>query len=278
MDFVEQSEKSQLKKKDSNIDQFFPDQRLQDLLITGKNNTDAIDSKEDNYNPFMINGREVPDSMKPNVDKKGDFNYDKWQNDLQDRQLTDAKQHGIPSDNVVEEYKDPNEAKTNESKDALEQVVNDQNREKEFNKSYLDEIKNNLENDKSWIVGNAGEYIENNNVNVFVDNTESFQDPNNIAEAREWIDEKGNLHKDIAFNDSWIDKLSPDQIKADITHEVGHLKGGDEVQAWLDEAQTGYSETAKDICFRSDRQQKTYNEIKHDLISRCHYEEKDFDY
>jgi len=103
MDFVELNEKSQLKKKESNKDQFFPDQRLQDLLITGKNNTDAIDSKEDNFNPYMIDGREVPDSMKPYINKKGTFDYDKWQQDLHERQLADAKKHGVPSDNMAEE-------------------------------------------------------------------------------------------------------------------------------------------------------------------------------
>jgi hypothetical protein len=107
MDFVEQSEKSQLKKKDSNKDQFFPDQRLQDLLITVKNNTDAIDSKEDYFNPYMIDGREVPNSMKPYMDKKGTFDYDKWQQDLYQRQLADAKKHGIPPDNMVEDHEKP---------------------------------------------------------------------------------------------------------------------------------------------------------------------------
>lgn len=334
MDRPEKIEKSQIERETFNNDSITANERLEKILLPGKEGniydiddksekkTDAlfvnkneggsqletrvVDSENENFNPYLKDGREVPDSMKPYMDKKGKFDYYNWQQDLQERQLADAKKHGVPSDNMVEEYEKSQTDRTTINKgqtaderldkilksgkesvnfnindngekkgDALSEVVDNQNTKKEFTESDLDELKN----DKSWIVGNAGKYIENNNVNVFVDNTESFQDPNNIAEAREWIDEKGNLHKDIAFNDAWIDKLSPNQIKADITHEVGHLKGGDEVQAWLDEAQTGYSdEKAKKICFRSDEQQKTYNEIKHDLISRCHYEEKDFDY
>ena len=104
MDTVEQSEKSQMKKKDLIKDQIFPDQRFQDLLVTGKNEANAIDLKEDNFNPYMIDGREVPDSMKPYMDKKGTFDYNKWQQDLHERQLADAKKHGVPSDNMAEEF------------------------------------------------------------------------------------------------------------------------------------------------------------------------------
>jgi len=47
--------------------------------------------------------REVPESMKKYLDKNNTFDYDKWSNDLFERQLTDAKKHKIPSDYAAEE-------------------------------------------------------------------------------------------------------------------------------------------------------------------------------
>jgi hypothetical protein len=294
MDFVEQSEKSQLKKKDYNKDQIFPDQRLQDLLVTGKNEANAIDSKEDDFNPYMIDGREVPDSMKPYMDKKGTYDYDKWQQDLHERQLADAKKHGVPSDNMVEEYEKPQTDRT--TIDKGQKTADERYRELDKNiqsgKEHINfNINDNrekkgdalpkvgeLKNDESWKVRDAGKYIENNDVKVFLDKSENFKGSDTIAASGTRADNNGNYYKYIKFNEDYVGELSDKKKKAIISHEVGHLKGGDEVQAWLDEAQTGYSVEAHKICFRLDEQQKTYNEIKHDLISRYHYVEKNFDY
>ena len=140
MDRAEKIEKSQIERKTFNNDKITADERYQELgkiLLSGKEgmscdidnksekNADAllannnegrshletrvVDSENKNFNPYLIDEREVPDSMKSYMDKRGTFDYDKWQKDLHDRQLADAKQHRVPSDNVVEDYKEPRE-------------------------------------------------------------------------------------------------------------------------------------------------------------------------
>ena len=160
----------------------------------------------------------------------------------------------------------------------------DQNKPREFTETDIVD----LTHDKNSIVRDAGEYIKNNNVDVYIDKPENFRDAKGnidstvIGASGSKVDEDGNLHQYIRYNEDYINKQTDDERKGFLVHEVTHLQGGDEVDSWRaeastysQEASTKYSKQARDICYWPDGTPKDYLTIKEELIEGG-YKPEDF--
>jgi hypothetical protein len=218
------------------------------------------------------------DSGSKNLEKKLDSPEKRQQQEFVDKTASDRLNNNNLGLNFSEADHKKQEKTTGSDQKRLGATAEwDNKRDSEFTDSYLDT----LILDKSPVVRAAGEFIKDNNVDLFIDKPENFKDstgnvnPYIVAASGQSQNETGDWRKYIRYNEAWVDKESDDELKATIAHEVKHLQGGDEVEAWRAQAATGYSLDAKMLCNWSDGTSKGYLTVKEELI-KYGYRPEDF--